>query len=444
MKRGRGRPSDDYPRANFVELLMERMKPSGLTTGALADAADVNRGTLLQVLKGLRACGRRDRVALMHALSVPSEVRKQFNPAEHIGTCLPKRDVYEVGDGFYLSEHTVNLGITRQPGVEGQTTGSFLEYILLAWLFQYEGDLDRAIRFVRLSLNDFARLVGVPTDTLLERPGECAAFLSSDMPAVDGYRFLGLALYIYSSVLIERASYDPKWQGKVLNAPKLLGSLANVQQRLIDLEGSAEFLKQVGHRLRLMAVLRAVDLRTEDSETAHRNHPSCRPVDLAIGDLRESRKHFAEGSIDEARVVRDCGVVLWQYNRRGSAEHKLMAALPRLSSFPEVRQVALTAYALSNVLLGDMEKTRSARRFGLVAAVLQPCCFVMNHALSLVRRISAVDLAREFDAVRAGDGLFASAHAVLKARLENTADFVPVLIEDGIRRILRELRRSRN
>jgi hypothetical protein len=439
----RGRPCDDYPRANFVELLTERMKPCRLTPGALAAAADVNRGTLLQVLKGLRACGRKDRVALMDALKVPLEIRKEFNPGEHLETPLAWRDVYEVGDGFYLSAHTINLGITRQPGFEGQTTGSFLEYILPAWLFHHEGDLDRALRFVRLSLNDFARLIGVPTDTLLERPSECAASLSLDMPAGVAYRFLGAALYVYSSVLIERATYDPKWQGNILNASKLLDSLAEVQQRLTDLEGSAEFLKQVGHRLRLRAVLRAVDLRAGASDATHHDHHSCRPVDLAIGDLRESRKHFAEGSIDEARVVRDGGVVLWQCDRRARAERNLTEALERLSVLPNVRDVALTAYALSNVLLGYADNARRARHFGLMAAVLQPTGFMLNHALSLIQRISRRELAAEIDAVRAGEGPFGLAHSVLKARLGNT-NFVPVLVEDGIRRILHELRRNRN
>src|SRR5208283_3305352 len=74
----RGRPADDYSRDEFRRLLNCRLEELSLSVVALAQIARINRGTLSQVLRGRRPCGRTDRAALLRALALGSEVQQRF------------------------------------------------------------------------------------------------------------------------------------------------------------------------------------------------------------------------------------------------------------------------------------------------------------------------------------------------------------------------------
>jgi hypothetical protein len=101
--------------------------------------------------------------------------------------------------------------------------------------------------------------------------------------------------------------------------------------------------EQLGHDLRWKAVLTAglEPLRKEADDL-----------------LSASREKFAAGSLGEAYLARDRGVVCWQADRCADARYSLLEAADGLSSFADSRALAPTFRVLSRVILQSCGDSR--------------------------------------------------------------------------------------
>src|SRR5207302_7328938 len=77
----RGRPRDDYPAEEFRRLLCEWREEHRLGLRAISAITGINRGTISQVLDGIRPCGRKDRETLMLTLGFAPDVQARFIPS---------------------------------------------------------------------------------------------------------------------------------------------------------------------------------------------------------------------------------------------------------------------------------------------------------------------------------------------------------------------------
>src|SRR5437868_3871243 len=83
----RGRPSDEYPSEEFRKRATEQVEALNLTVRQVEGRSGVNRGTVSQVLRGLRHCAPEDRHALMVALEFDSAEQKKFLPSQESHSC---------------------------------------------------------------------------------------------------------------------------------------------------------------------------------------------------------------------------------------------------------------------------------------------------------------------------------------------------------------------
>jgi transcriptional regulator with XRE-family HTH domain len=99
----RGRPSDEYPSEEFRKRACEQLKTLNLTVRQVEGRSGVNRGTISQVMRGLRHCAPEDRHALMIALEFTAGEHQKFLPSrEHSIPDLVLYDSAYPYSGSYL------------------------------------------------------------------------------------------------------------------------------------------------------------------------------------------------------------------------------------------------------------------------------------------------------------------------------------------------------
>jgi transcriptional regulator with XRE-family HTH domain len=99
----RGRPSDEYPSEEFRRRAAQRIGELNLTVREVEGRSGVNRGTISQILRGLRHCAPDDRHALMVALDFDAQDHHRFLPLRE--TRIPDLVLYDDGlpyGGTYL------------------------------------------------------------------------------------------------------------------------------------------------------------------------------------------------------------------------------------------------------------------------------------------------------------------------------------------------------
>ena len=366
-----GRPSDEYPREDFIRFLTAEMEKRGWKkSGKLARAAGVNRASLKHVLEAGRACSRKDRVALLKALDAAPELYVQFNCAAEIPT--PEWQPHELDycDGFAPWSALRSMEQERGSPLHEACVQAFR-----AWQRQQSLDFDTAILESRKGLKQVADLIGVSFPKFIETPTSFGGELAPGVSVKDACILISLMLYIHASILIRRAAYDSTWVGGAGKAKQILGDLSRVHAVVAD-QDPPNSRRQFGHLLRLQGLLTAIEILPED-HSAKKDFTLQQERALRL--FSESKEYFGAGSRDEALVIRDHGVALWQFGKPGNAEYHLRKALSRFLSLRDQSESALALAALSDVALARLDRS-NAIGYAVTAAVLSSGPFTVEQA----------------------------------------------------------------
>lgn len=257
----RGRPSDDYSRGQFQRILCERREALNLSLCALAQLARVNRGTLSQVMRGERPCGRTDRAALMHAVGLGLDLQEQFLPSSLYRSPEPElllldpptcpHPPLQRGQGFLIREFYSEA--RREFGAVFKSAAVDSNYVLqadaaarMAWLYYEMDRIDESLSWVELGVDLIETCVGAPLDDIIDSVGA-----DSHMPLCTASdpisHVLSRVLIIRCKALVERILYHGEWKRRSEADKHFSKSLA------LD-----EYLRepaQLGHSLRWQAVL---------------------------------------------------------------------------------------------------------------------------------------------------------------------------------------------
>jgi transcriptional regulator with XRE-family HTH domain len=390
----RGRPSDDYSREEFRTLVCHRREFLKLSLVALAELARVNRGTLSQVLRGERPCGRTDRGALIHALGLGSQAHEQF---------LPSRDVYAPRPELILLDPPTS---PHPPLERGQrqlicavypsavqefinvfrTAADSRDYVLqadaaarLAWAHYEMGIFQDSLKWVATSIKLIETHVGADLNEIIEsvQSGSHSAVCA---PSEEASHVLSRVLQIRCKLLVERIVYFQEQELRI-KAERAFASTLALDQFL-------QIPAQLGHDLRWQAVLliSGMDPLKKDAERL----------------LSASREKFSRGSLGEAYLARDRGIVCWLSDRLARARESLLEAIDSLSSFADARALGPTFCILSKVILQGGGDRRVARRYALAGGVLHPYGFVLTNAREHLQNVSQLGLQRDIEDILAG------------------------------------------
>jgi transcriptional regulator with XRE-family HTH domain len=424
----RGRPSDDYLREDFRTLVCQRRDFLKLSLVALAELARVNRGTLSQILRGQRPCGRTDRAALIHALGLGSRIEEQF---------LPGRDVYAPKPELILLDPPTSPHPPLERGqrhlicaVYSAAIQEFIsifrsaadsgDYVLqadaaarLAWAYYEMGAFDDSLKWVAMSIKLIETHIGAGVSEIIEsvRPGSHSAVCA---PSEEVSHVLSRALQIRCKLLVERIVYHQEHELRI-NAEKAFA-------RTLALDQFLQIPAQLGHDLRWQAVLLASGMEplTKDAERL----------------LSASREKFPRGSLGDAYLARDRGVVCWLSDRQARARDSLLEAIDSLSLFADARALGPTFCVLSKVISQGGGDRRVARRYALAGAVLHPYGFVLGNAREHLQNVSQLGLQRDIEDLLAGKMPFDVLTPVI-ARLTNGSPRIANdRIEQNLARVL--------
>lgn len=422
----RGRPSDDYPREEFLKLVLNRRDFLGLSLAALAELARVNRGTLSQVLRGQRPCGKADRAALIHALGLGDDVQEHFLASPHSESPKPKLipidpSIYPhrqldnglllLGRAIYPEAHTEFINVYRP-------AAGRLDYVLqadaafrLAWVYFEIGAVEDSLKWVAKSISLIETHVRTPLveiiDSIQPRSSSALCTLNDEASLV-----LSRALHLHCKILVERIVYNQELHLRTEADKAFRYSLAFDEHLQIS--------EQLGHDLRWKAVLLAsgIDPLTKEA------------LDL----LARSCEMFPRKSLGAAYVSRDKGVVDWLTERFSSARNSLLESVDGLASFADARALGPAFCALSKVILQSGDARRLARRYALAGGVLHPYAFSLSNAREHLQGVSEKGLRRDIDDLLCGNKPF----DVLKPVFSKLCDSSP---QNADQRIAKNLSR---
>ena len=424
----RGRPSDEYPSEEFRRLAGERVEALNLTVRQVEGRSGINRGTISQVLRGLRHCAPEDRHALMVALVFDAAEQEKFLPSHkaqipelvfHDGT-YPRSGTYEpIQRGREL------LMRSLFPEARVQLTNAFRDALarrdlvraadaaeVMAWLEHEAMDREntRALKWVATSIDLVEKYLGVRLDQILAsvEAGSQSAEISIDGEVTS---ILSKVLQIRSKLLAERVVYYAE--------ARLRGDADAAFRQSLALDGFVRTAGGFGHDFRWHARLLAGDRTGRDAAEKR---------------IAEGFDHFFRGSSGESLVARDRGFVYWQTGQPAQARNALGKAIDLLIPHADARALGPAFYVLSK-LAGEADRLLEARRLALAAAVLHPYGYVLENSRAYVQISNRRDLNTDLEDLRAGRPPFHVVHQVMGRLTSSTPSISVELIGRNLSRI---------
>jgi hypothetical protein len=423
----RGRHSDDYSREEFRMLVCNRRDFLNLSLVALAELAQVNRGSLSQVLRGQRPCGRTDRAALIHALGLGDNVSTQFLTASPVHT--PKPDLIlldpptsphpplEKGQRFLIC--ALFPEALREFVAVYRAAADRRDYVLqsdaaarIAWVYYEMGLSADSLKWVGVSIRLIERFAGVPLSEIIAsvQPNTHSALCPIDEGAS---HVLSRAMEIRCKLLVERILY---------HGEPLRFEADNAFAQSLALDHHLEVPAQLGHHLRWQAMLMVSGFEPRRKEAEYL--------------LSASEEMFPQGSLGEAYVARDRGVACWRTEQYAKARNSLLLAVERLSSFADARALGPALCALSKVTLQGGADRRMARRYALAAGILHPHGFVLSNAREHLEGVSERGLRSDIEDLFSERKPFDVLNPVLSRLTNGSAKDVRERLKRNLSRVL--------
>ena len=425
----RGRPSDEYPSEEFRKRACDQLQTLNLTVRQVEGRSGVNRGTISQVLRGLRHCAPEDRHALMIALD--------FNAAEH-RTFLPSREasvpdliLYDAAypySGSYLPIQRGRELLMRSlfPEARRQLNDAFTaaldrqDYVraadaaeVMAWLEleAMERDNTRALKWVATSIELIEKHVGA-------RLGQILASVQSGRRSAEVSVYdevtpiLSKVLHIRSKLLAERVVYyaESNRRGEA-EAVSFAQSLT--------LDGYRQSAGQFGHDFRWQARMLA-------SDRAGRGAAERR--------ISEGFDHFERGSSGESLVARDRGFVCWQTGQPAQARNALDKSIDLLAAHADARALGPAFYVLSKVA-GERDRLQEGRRHALAAAAFHPYGYVLENTQAHLQISDRREVDRDVADLLVGKPPFQIVHQVMERLTTGTTSHSAELIRRNLSRL---------
>jgi transcriptional regulator with XRE-family HTH domain len=424
----RGRPSDEYPSEEFRRRASEQVEALDLTVRQVEGRSGVNRGTISQVLRGLRHCAPEDRHTLMVALEFTEDEQQRFLPSLsakipelvfHDGT-YPRTGSYEpIQRGREL------LMRSLFPEARMQLTSAFRDALarrdlvraadaaeVMAWLEHEAMDREntRALKWVATSIDLVEKHVGTPIVQILAsaETGSQSAEISADAEVTST---LAKVLQIRSKLLAERALY--------YGESRLQREAHAAFEQSLALDGFVHSPGGFGHDFRWQARLLAADRTGRDAAEKR---------------IAESFDHFERGSSGESLVARDRGFVYWQTGQPAQARAAIGKAIDLLVPYADARALGPAFYVLSQ-LAAEADRLREARRLAIMAAVFHPYGYVLQNGRAHVQISHHHDLSDDIDDLLTGRPPFQLVHQVMESLTDRAVNSASELIERNLSRV---------
>ena len=424
----RGRPSDEYPSEEFRKRASEQVEALSLTVREVEGRSGVNRGTISQVLRGLRHCAPEDRHALMVALEFNAAEQEKFLPSQpphapelvfHDGT-YPRSGTYEpVQRGREL------LMRSLFPEARLQLTNAFRDALerrdlvraadaaeVMAWLEHEAMDREntRALKWVATSIDLVEKHVGVRVDQILTsiETGSQSAEISVNAEITST---LAKVLQIRSKLLAERVVYYAE--------SRLRQNADDAFKQSLAFDGFIHSAGGFGHDFRWQARLLASDRSGRD---------------FAERRIAESFDHFERGSSGESLVARDRGFVYWQTGQPAQARDALRKAIDLLIPHADARALGPAFYVLSK-LAAESDRLGEARRLALAGAVFHPYGYVLENSRAYVQISSRRDVDSDIEDLRIRRPPFQILDPVIERLAQGTSSDQPGVIERHLSRV---------
>jgi tetratricopeptide (TPR) repeat protein len=363
----------------------------------------------------------------MHAIGLGPELQEKF--LEPALRCAPERELLlldpptcphpplERGQRFLIR------GLYREARREFEavfkSAAAVRDYALQAdaaarmgWLYFELDQAGESLRWLESSVEVIETYLG---ERLIEiiaslQPGSHSA-LCAENHSIS--HVLSRTLHIRSKVLAGRVIYHNEWERRAKADMYFSHSLT--------LDRYLKVPAQIGHDLRWQAALitSGPAPRRQEAENL----------------LSESREKFARGSIGEAYLNRDRGIVCWQTDRLAVGRRFLLEALDGLSSFGDSRALGPACYVLSRSILQGGGDAREARRYALAGATLTPYGLVLSSCKEQFQHVTQQGIQRDIDDLRAGKKPFEMVHPVMMRLSDGSARDATEVIERNLTRV---------
>jgi len=422
----RGRPSDDYPRAEFVETALHRMKALGISQTALADhsqvhragrSLQVDRGTVSRIIRGQRPASHDVRLALMRTLEFEPELVARFEgPSRSVGQVsepklisdynFPRRPLVKAVSllvrGFYPDAARELKRIFGASADNGDAVLQADAAARMAWLHLEIGDFLNSERWAQRSITTSATFIGASMPEILRCVSRFPSEGSSSKP-LTASRILSDALHLRSQILASKMLYV-KDEG-------LNGAVQAGLERSLALDRRLDLPELIGNDLRWKAIMEVTG-----------NQPNLISATKLID---ESKDKFVRGGLYEAHWINARGVIQLQAGSLAQAKRLLTDAGEKLSSFTDAPGLALTNYLLSDVVLRTSGNRREALRHIIAAAALHPYGFLIERCSQQACYSNRRDVQSEIDYLLAGRHDYQIVHQMM-ARLAHDSPHSPV------------------
>jgi hypothetical protein len=150
--------------------------------------------------------------------------------------------------------------------------------------------------------------------------------------------------------------------------------------------------------------------------------------------LHEAREKFDRGSLGDAYLRREEGVVLWLTRPPREARKPLHGVVDHLVELAENRALGPTCFVVSKSILRDAGyRTEASRAYALAGAVLDPYGFVLDNCNDHILHSDPRSLRRDVDDLRNGKEPLDFVRRVMARLVKDT----PITAEDRIEQNLR-------
>jgi tetratricopeptide (TPR) repeat protein len=428
----RGRPSDNYPRKEFLRIIMDRRQFLKASLVSLADDIGMNRGYLSRILRGERPCPRAEREALFDVLGVtladkerqlffPKGVsqtnRVSTGPIVPLDPPISPHPPLERGQRFLFSgrfpEAVHEFTAVFKHSAEAQDRALQADAAArLAWVDYELGLYPKALEWVEIGVKLIETRVGEPLQRIMDslRPLSNSSLCP---PNDEASHVLSRLLQIRCKALVEQVVY--------FGAESLREKATKAAEQSIALDRHLQLPDALGYSLRWRAVLMASDMRSQaqDAESL----------------LSESRSLMLRESAGNAYLARDTGIVLWRTEKHRDSETRLNDAVQRLAGYADAAALAPALNALSRVTLERGRDRRSARRYALAAAAFHPYKFVLRNAAECVHEASANGLRCDIDDLFSGAKPFHVLHPIISRLTDGSSSDAVARIRENLSRI---------
>lgn len=403
--RRRGRPSEDYQREEFVNLVQTRREFLGWSLCALARFAHVDRSTLSQILSRKRPCARTDRERILNAVGIPSELVSRFCPdhettseptlrwqsnhgaSQRVASSTSTRSEPRYSDAGALLEtarglraysqfsdsRTILLDLIRDArGPKNQLLRAELAGDL-SWLAYEQGSYHLALQWYEYAADALETLTGFAVEEILRsiriRSQSSLLTFRGEASCV-----LSRILHIRRKTLIERTVYSGNGIGGFSDQGFIDARRAVREQAELDTFLNLDNATANNKLWSSILLVNGREIRDREAER----------------DLEEARSIFPRGGLGELYLYRARGIFYCRTGEEGLARERLLDAAVGFPSFADARALGPTFYWLSQVerqgCSGSYEqRLQLALRYALAGVAVHPYGFVRENAIELLK-----------------------------------------------------------